>query len=406
MYVQLAPNFAHSEYGEEAKDILGKCVHCGFCTATCPTYQLLGDELDGPRGRIYLIKEFLESGRCTATTRTHLDRCLTCRSCETTCPSGVNYGRLLEISRPQVNKLSPRPISQRLIRWSLRNLMLGPWFSPLLRMGQWFRGVMPVALARHIPKARPSGDRPVPVKGKKIIMLEGCVQPALAPVINAAASRVLAMLSYQVVNVKKAGCCGAVDLHLGEEEKARKAMRRNIDAWWPEIEAGAHAIVMTASGCGVTVKDYGDLLKDDPEYADKARRVSELTRDLCEIVSSTEIATRQPLKDVRVAFHSPCTLQHGQKIVGKVESILKACGATLVATQDKHLCCGAAGTYSVLQPEISSELLKRKLNALTGAAPEVIATANIGCLIHIDSESKVPVRHWIELLDPGAGFKN
>lgn len=400
MHVQLAAVFQETVFGNEAKEILGKCVHCGFCTATCPTYQLLGDELDGPRGRIYLIKEFLESGQCGEATQVHLDRCLTCRSCETTCPSGVSYGRLLEISRPKVSEACPRALPDRVARWMLRHLMLGPWFKPLFKLGRTFRYVMPRALARHIPTVRPTGRRPKNTSGRKVLMLEGCVQPAMAPQINAAASRALETLGVQVVPDEKAGCCGAIDLHLGAEQKALQSIRRNIDAWWPQIDNGAEAIVMTASGCGVTVKDYGKLLKKDPRYAEKARRVSELTLDLCEFIRPEEIKKSRALDGLRVAFHSPCTLQHGQKISGKVESILEACGATLVATQAKHLCCGAAGTYSVLQPELSSALLKRKVGALTGERPDIIATANIGCLAHIGSESKTPVHHWIELLDP------
>lgn len=401
MHVELAQQFSESDFGQEASSILGKCVHCGFCTATCPTYQILGDELDGPRGRIYLIKEFLETGDCTDTTRTHLDRCLTCRACETTCPSGVNYGRLLEISRPQIDQTVPRGRRDRFKRWLLRRLISSRWFSMIFKIGQSLSVVMPSVVARHIPKSRAAGDRPTTRASKKVLMLEGCVQPAMAPVINAAASRVLMQIGYEVVSTPTAGCCGAIDLHLGAEAEAKDAIRRNIDAWWPHVQTGdIEAIVMTASGCGVTVRDYHEILKDDAIYREKARRVSELTRDLCEVIDPDRIDLNGALKGVRIAFHSPCTLQHGQKIIGKVESILSACGADLVVTKEKHLCCGAGGTYSLLQPELSGKLRRRKVESLTGDLPDFIATANIGCLTHLSSDSPTPVRHWIELIDP------
>jgi len=260
---------------------------------------------------------------------------------------------------------------------------------------------MPSVVARHIPESRPAGDRPTARAKKKVLMLEGCVQPAMAPVINAAASRVLMQMGYEVVSTPSAGCCGAIDLHLGAEAEAKDAIRRNIDAWWPQVQTGdIEAIVMTASGCGVTVRDYHQLLKDDAMYREKARRVSELTRDLCEVIDPDRIDLSGTLEGVRVAFHSPCTLQHGQKIIGKVESILSACGADLVVTKEKHLCCGAGGAYSLLQPELSEKLRRRKVENLTCDLPDFIATANIGCLTHLNSDSPTPVRHWIELIDP------
>ena len=401
MHVELAPQFSETHFGQEASSILGKCVHCGFCTATCPTYQILGDELDGPRGRIYLVKEFLETGDCTDTTRTHLDRCLTCRACETTCPSGVNYGRLLEISRPRIDQMVPRGRLDRFKRWLLRRLIGSRWFLMIFRIGQSLRAVMPSVVARHIPRSRPAGDRPTARASKKVLMLEGCVQPAMAPVINAAASRVLMQMGYEVVSTPMAGCCGAIDLHLGAEAEAKEAIRRNIDAWWPHVKAGdIEAIVMTASGCGVTVRDYHEILKDDVMYREKARQVSELTRDLCEVIDPDRVEFNGALEGVRIAFHSPCTLQHGQKIIGKVESILSACGAELVATKESHLCCGAGGTYSLLQPDLYQKLRLRKVEGLTCDSPDFIATANIGCLAHLGSDSRTPVRHWIELIDP------
>jgi glycolate oxidase iron-sulfur subunit len=400
MYATLASIFQGTPEGLEAGAILGKCVHCGFCTATCPTYQLLGDELDGPRGRIYLVKQTLESGTCTDITRVHLDRCLTCRSCETTCPSGVAYGRLLEIARPVVERLAPRPLRERLLRWLLRQILLGPWFAPLLAFGRAVRWALPQSLARHIPRYRPAGQRAAQTGPRAVLMLEGCVQPAMAPAINAAAGRVLARFGFMVVPVSGAGCCGALDLHLGAPGPALKAMRRNIDAWWPHVENGVEAIVMTASGCGVTVGDYGKLLENDPAYAAKAKRVSGLTRDISELLEPLAVEELEREVELKVAFQSPCTLQHGQKITGKVEDILRRAGLTVVPTRDGHLCCGAAGTYSLLQPVLSRQLLKNKLENLERHSPDVIATANIGCLAHLESASSNAVCHWIELLDP------
>ena len=399
MHVQLASAFEGTSFGKETSDILGKCVHCGFCTATCPTYQLLGDELDGPRGRIYLVKQLLETKEASKITRVHLDRCLTCRSCETTCPSGVDYGRLVELARPVVDELCPRPVFERLARWLLVHLMLGPWFGLLLRLGQTLRGLLPESLARHIPKRYPVGIVPESHGNRRVLMLDGCVQPAMAPQINAAARRVLAKLNVDVRSANQAGCCGALQLHLGNTDPALDAMRRNIDAWWPEIENGVEAIVMTASGCGVTVREYGQLLKNDPIYCEKAKRVSEMTVDLSEFVSAEDVASLGRISQRRVAFHSPCTLQHGQSVRGKVERILKAAGADLVSTRDSHLCCGAAGTYSVLQSELSIRLLDQKISDLNQDGPELIVTANLGCLAHLASGSPTPVQHWIELID-------
>ena len=400
MYVELAEDFKGTAFGEEASEILGKCVHCGFCTATCPTYQLLGDELDGPRGRIYLVKQMLESGEASETTRVHLDRCLTCRSCETTCPSGVHYGRLVELARPKVEALSQRPRSERLQRWLLVRFLLSAWFGVLFRFGQTMRWALPETLARHVLEKRPVGILPDSQGGRSVLMLEGCVQPSMAPQINAAARRALAKLDVEVITVKEAGCCGALALHLADSDRALNSMRRNIDAWWPQIEKGVDAIVMTASGCGVTVREYGQLLKDDPVYAEKAARVSAMTVDLCEYISPEDARALGSCSGKRVAFHAPCTLQHGQGITGGVERILESAGAILTTARNAHLCCGAAGTYSIFQPAISSRLLDGKLSDLAQGDPQFIATANIGCLAHLSSKSDAPVRHWIELIDP------
>lgn len=386
----------------EADAILRSCVHCGFCTATCPTYQLLGSELDGPRGRIYLIKEMLEGNESTDKTRLHLDRCLTCRSCETTCPSGVQYGRLIDIGRNEIERRAPRPWWSRLIRYSMLSVM--PYTSRMrvaLFMGSLARPLLPAMLRKKLPLApRAALPRAPSQHARRMLVLEGCVQPLTAPTTNAAASRVLDKLGISLISAPEAGCCGAMDQHMSAPEAAREKMRRNIDAWWPAIEQGAEAIVMTASGCGVMVKDYGHALQDDASYAEKAKRISSLTRDLSEILRAENISQFADIgKGKRVACQSSCTLQHGQKLAGVVENILQQCGYTLTAVADSHLCCGAAGTYTLLQPVLSQQLLHNKLNALALGKPDVIVTSNIGCQLHLESASSIPVRHWIELLD-------
>jgi glycolate oxidase iron-sulfur subunit len=390
--------------GREADAILRSCVHCGFCTATCPTYQLLGDELDGPRGRIYLIKEALEGGAVTERTQRHLDRCLTCRACETACPSGVRYGRLVEIGRAAVDARVPRGRIDALKRVLLRAVV--PWprrFGPLLRIGQLLRPLAPPSLRRRIPRAQAAGARPHTEHPRRMLVLEGCVQSVATPRTNAAASRVFDRLGIALESVPAAGCCGAVSLHLSAPDEARDFMRRNIDAWWPRVDAGAEAIVMTASACGAMVKDYGGLLRDDPGYADKAARISALARDVGEVLHDEDLSVLMPRAKGgrRVAFHSPCTLQHGQKLADVVESVLERAGHTLTVVPDAHLCCGSAGAYSLLQPELSAQLLRNKLAALEGGRPDVIASANIGCQLHLATAAGVPVRHWVELLDEG-----
>ncbi|MCP8689177.1 glycolate oxidase subunit GlcF [Marinobacterium sedimentorum] len=402
MKTNIVPEFKQSTRGQEAESILRSCVHCGFCTATCPTYQELNDERDGPRGRIYLIKQLLEEGRVTEKTRTHLDRCLTCRSCETTCPSGVQYGRLVDIGRAIVDEKLERPPAQRLLRWGLRQILPYPArFGPLLRLGQGIRPLLPAALKAKLPPRRTS--RPWPASGHPRVMLAlaGCAQPAAAPNTNAASARVLDRLGISLVEAPRAGCCGAVSYHLSAHDEGLDFMRRNIDAWWPAIEAGAEAIVMTASGCGAMVQEYGHLLRHDPAYADKARRVSELTRDLGEVLLQEDLSVLapSPADTGKVAFHCPCTLQHAMKQSGVVEQVLEKAGVELAKTRDKHLCCGSAGTYSILQPEMSQKLLQNKLKALTLDDPQRIVTANIGCQLHLESKSDRPVQHWIELLD-------
>ena len=401
MQTQISDRYRDTPQGQEADRILRACVHCGFCTATCPTYQLLGDELDGPRGRIYLIKQLLEGQPVTAKTQTHLDRCLTCRSCETTCPSGVQYGRLVDIGRELTDEAVPRSIVAQLQRLLLRKLVPFPRrFAPFYFLGQLVRPALPRALKAKLPLKQPPGPRPNRTHTRKMLMLEGCVQSVATPITNAAAARVLDKLGIELIGAPEAGCCGAVSHHLSAVEEGRGFMRRNIDAWWPHIEAGAEAIVITASGCGATVKEYGHILKDDPHYAEKAARVSALARDLAEVLRDAPLpAANTAARPRKVAFHSPCTLQHGQKLDGVVEGILARAGFTLVPVADAHLCCGSAGTYSILQPKLSQQLLHNKLERLERDAPDVIATANIGCQMHLASAAGRPVRHWIELLD-------
>ncbi len=406
MQTSLADFIRDTPDGREADAILRKCVHCGFCTATCPTYQLLGDELDSPRGRIYLIKQALEGADVTAQTQLHLDRCLTCRSCETTCPSGVEYGRLVDIGRKVVEERVPRSIWSEMQRAALAAVLPRTGlFSALLSLGRAVRPVLPHALREKIPVlTTAAGDWPAPRHSRKMLVLAGCVQPALAPDINAAAARVLDRLGISLVEVRGAGCCGAVRFHLNAQAAGLADMRALIDFWWPHVKAGAEAIVMTASGCGATVKEYGHLLRDDPLYRDKAARISAITRDLAQVVELERagLAALLPKREgvgKRIAFHSPCTLQHGQKLRGGVEQLLDAAGFELSAVTDAHLCCGSAGTYSILQPELSHRLRAAKLDALQAGAPVSIATANIGCLTHLQSGTGTPVLHWIELVD-------
>ena len=405
MQTQLNSTLLNTAQGQEADSILRTCVHCGFCNATCPTYQLLGDELDGPRGRIYLIKEMLEGAPVTRKTQLHLDRCLTCRACETTCPSGVQYGKLLDIGRAVAEERVARPWQERLARFMLRAVIPHPArFTPVLRLGQMLRPLLPAALRKSVPPQQQATPWPAARHARRMLVLQGCAQPAIAPNINAAAARVLDRLNISLIRAETAGCCGAVSYHLNAQEEGMDFMRRNIDAWWPHIEAGVETIVMTASGCGVLVKEYGHILRHDPAYAEKAARISELTQDISEVLLAEQnelaaLKNTKPGHTAKLAFHSPCTLQHGQKLPGAVETILQVSGFELTSVPDAHLCCGSAGTYSILQKKLSRQLLRNKLTALQSGAPAAIATANIGCLTHLQSEAGVPVRHWIEWLD-------
>lgn len=404
MQTSLAPEFRGTPVGEEAEAILRSCVHCGFCNATCPTYQILGDERDGPRGRIYLMKQVLEGARVTARTQAHLDRCLTCRSCETTCPSGVQYARLADIGRKIVEERVGRTPAEAALRWSLaKGLTSRALFGGALAFGRIAKQLVPRELGRRIPSPQSPGAWPAPRHARRMIALEGCVQPSIAPATDAALARVLDRVGVSLVHAGGGGCCGALPFHLNDHSGAKAYARRNIEAWWPEIERGAEAIVVSASGCGVMVKDYGHLLAHDAAWAAKASRVAALARDTVEVVAP-EWRKIAPLVAMdrgpqRVAFHAPCSLQHGMKIVGEVEELLRAIGHELLPVADAHLCCGSAGTYSILQPELAATLRRNKLAALEADRPNVIATANVGCQAHLAAGTSRPVRHWIELLD-------
>jgi len=406
MQTQLSPEYQHTADGLEAEAILRKCVHCGFCTATCPTYQLLGDELDGPRGRIYLIKQVLEGATPTRDTQLHLDRCLTCRNCETTCPSGVQYGHLVDIGRKLVDDKVPRPASEQAVRWALKEGLNSPLFAPAMKLGQAVRGLLPGSLKAKVPEARSAGLWPTQTHARQVLMLAGCVQPSMSPNINSATARVLDACGIQTLVEPLAGCCGGVKFHLNDQDGALVQMKNNIDAWWPHVSQGVEAIVMNASGCGVTVKDYGHILRNDAAYADKAKRISALTKDLSELLPDLVPALKQrmPAQSAQslglMAFHPPCTLQHGQQLKGGVESHLNALGFKLqVASNEAHLCCGSAGTYSVLQPAMATQLRDRKLGNLQEMRPQAILSANIGCITHLQSGTQVPVRHWVEIVD-------
>ena len=412
MQTNLADFIKHTPDGQEADAILRSCVHCGFCLATCPTYQLLGDELDSPRGRIYLMKQVLEGQPVTQKTQQHLDRCLTCRACETTCPSGVRYGRLIDIGRGVIHKKVTRSTRERSMRYLLNKILPNRYlFTSLFKIGQFFRPLIWGKLKKSISAKIPNSRKwPTKKHRRTMLVLDGCVQPEFSPNINIATARVLDKLGISLITAEKAGCCGALSYHLDAQQDGLNYMRRNIDAWWSLIEEKKNtqpieAIVITASGCGVTVKDYGHLLHHDPDYAEKAKQISALVKDISEILAAETVNLATLLEETgqydktKLAFHSPCTLQHGMQIRGVVEKILGMTGFTLCAVKDAHLCCGSAGTYSILQPILSQQLLKEKLINLTAEKPDQLVTANIGCLMHLQSGTSLPVRHWIEILD-------
>ncbi len=402
MQTSIAPELANDARVIEAEKTLRKCVHCGFCLATCPTYNLLGDELDSPRGRIYLIKQVVEGSTPTEQTLTHLDRCLTCRNCETTCPSGVEYGHLLDHGRSLVEERVERPLGNRLMRQAVLAVLPYPKrVAPLVKLGQLFARVLPKSLRASVPMKQAAGEWPQPSQSRSMLVLDGCVQPSMTPATNAATARILQSLGIDLINVEKSGCCGAVHFHLNKQADAKTFMRQNIDAWWPYIENGAEALITTASGCGVMVKDYGHVLAEDPQYKEKAAKVSSLCKDIVEVLQTEDLSRFQAAaKQVGpVAFHPPCTLQHGQKLPMATETLLTQLGFELTPVADAHTCCGSAGTYSIFQPELSRQLRDKKVASLTAHTPQVIATANIGCQLHLQAGSGQRVVHWVELLD-------
>ncbi|MCS6913486.1 MAG: glycolate oxidase subunit GlcF [Myxococcota bacterium] len=398
MQTQLDATILATPAGREAEAILRSCVHCGFCTATCPTYQLLGDELDGPRGRIYLIKQVLEGHTPTRRTQRHLDRCLTCRACETTCPSGVRYARLLDIGRAEVDQRVTRPGWQRLLRGLLvRTVPYPARFKPLLRLAQALRPWLPRSLRSRVPPPQAPSPWPRGRHARRVLVLQGCVQAVATPATNAAAARLFDRLGITPDPI--AGCCGALAHHLGDAEQARAQMRRMIDACWPHIADGAEAVVVTASGCAAVLREYGMLLADDHHYAYKAEQLAARVRDPVEVLEGEDLtALGQPGLGRRIAFHAPCTLQHGLRLAGRVEGLLTRLGFALTPVADAHLCCGSAGAYSLLEPSIAQRLRTDKLKALTSGAPELIATANVGCQLYLQAATRLPVVHWLELL--------
>lgn len=400
MQTRLADKTLQHSHGAEVETILRKCVHCGFCNATCPTYQLLGDELDGPRGRIYQMKQFFEGEPANTDILKHLDRCLTCRACETTCPSGVNYSHLLDIGRQAIEEELPRPWQDRVQRWAILRFITSGWFFAFsLKLAQALTPVLPARLSRSIPQQQHSLPRRQRRHERKVLMLAGCVQPALTPNTNIAALNLLDRFGIEVIEIPAQQCCGAAAMHTSDPGRGLMQARQLIDSCWSHVDNGVEAIVVTASGCGVSVKDYGRLLADDPIYAEKAARVSELYCDLVEIIE----ANSQQINTVdssikRVAMHTPCTMQHGLGINGRVEQLLQKAGYELCRVEEAHLCCGSAGTYSLLQAELSSRLQQNKLRALAVDRPDIIATANVGCQVHLAQDANTPVLHWIELL--------
>ncbi|ROR32403.1 glycolate oxidase subunit GlcF [Inmirania thermothiophila] len=403
MQTRLAERFRGTALGEEADAILRACVHCGFCLATCPTYQLLGDEDDSPRGRIYLLKQLFEGEAVGERTRLHLDRCLLCRSCETTCPSGVRYHRLLDLGREVLERERPRPLRQRALRALLRAVLPHRTrFAAALALGRALRPLLPGVLREKVPPAAAAAPWPRVQAARRVLLLEGCVQPVLRPAVDAALARVLADLGVEVVRAAQAGCCGAISHHLGAAEAARDLARRNIDAWWPHLEAGAEAVVASASGCGLMLREYGELLGADPAYAERARRLAERVRDPAELVAALDWRRLgRPGAGRRVAFHVPCTLRHGLRAAEQAEALLRGLGFELLPVADAHLCCGSAGTYSLLEPTLAGALRARRLAALTAGGPQEILTANIGCLAHLAAASPVSVRHWLEAVAEG-----
>ena len=397
MQTKIKTDFLQTNKGQLADKILRSCVHCGFCTATCPTYQILGDELDGPRGRIYQIKEMLEGSAVTKETLNHLDRCLTCRACESTCPSGVEYGHLLEIGRSEVEKRVERSLFQRVLRKSLLLTLPFPKrFNALIQLGQLFRPMLPAVIKQQVPKKVTLPELSLKSHKRKMLVLDGCVQPALSPEINHATRKVLNVLGIELLSFS--GCCGAINQHLSDEDKALNIIKNNIDRLITEFDNGIEGIVMTASGCGAMFKDYPHLLRNNEDYKEKAELVASKTMDLTSIINIEELKNKLNISKINIAVHTPCTLQHAQKLPSNIENIFSGCGYQLSPIKDKHLCCGSAGTYSITQPKLSKKLREQRLSGLLVGQPDLIVTANIGCLHHLDSGSSIPVRHWIEVI--------
>ena len=405
MQTHLSPEFERSPEAQAAAAILRKCVHCGFCNATCPTYQLLGDELDGPRGRIYLIKQVLEGAAVTRSTQLHLDRCLTCLNCQTTCPSGVEYGHLVDIGRQLVEERVARPPLEKALRWVIKEGLTSRLFAPAMRLGKILRALLPRTLKDKVPgrsaeRAQALSARTQP---RKVLMLQGCVQPSMMPNIDSAAARVLDAAGIQTLYAAGSGCCGALRTHLSDHNGGLADMRRNIDAWIPLLESGeVEAIVSSASACALAIKEYAHALAEDDRYRDAAARVSAAARDLSELLPDLVPALKDRVRPSasRVAFHPPCTLQHGLKLRGGVEAHLRTLGFDVTAPCDEsHMCCGSAGTYSILQPDLAKQLRDRKLGNLAQLEPQCILSANIGCIQHLQSGTATRVAHWIELLD-------
>lgn len=399
MHSELADFIKGTPEGREAKDIINSCVHCGFCNATCPTYQLQGNELDGPRGRIYLLKNFLEGQAIGHATQQYLDRCLSCGACETTCPSGVKFTRLADIGRNVLAEKLPRPWRQRLFRRLLLSLLPYPRrFAALIACARLLRPVLPQAIARKLPAKQCRPNWPLPKHARRMLILQGCVQPVLAPRIDSSAAQVLSKLGISAIAAPVASCCGALNHHLADQQQSLKLIRQNIDNWWPLVAQGVEALIVTASGCALMVKQYGELLAHDLDYAEKAARIAGLVQDMSEILMTEDLSALTP-NPRTIAFQSPCSLQHGLALNGAVEQLLMKLGFTLSPVEGGHLCCGSAGTYSLLQPQISRQLREQKLAALQAHQPGLIATANIGCLLHLQEQAQVPVVHWLELLD-------
>jgi glycolate oxidase iron-sulfur subunit len=400
MRCQVSGPLADTVSGALAERVVRSCVHCGMCNATCPTYQLTGDELDGPRGRIYLMKQALEGETPTRLTQVHLDRCLTCRACETTCPSGVEYHRLYDVAKKVVDAAAPRPWTERLARWAIRMACIDPRIlGGLMALARPFRFALPRALKGKILPKVPAGPAPAGGHARRMALLGGCVQAAAAPHINAANRRVFDAVGITLKETPGVGCCGALSFHLGAAEEGRALARRNIDAWIAELDAGAEAVIANASGCAAFIRDYPDILAEDPVYAPRARRIAEHLRDPVEILEASNLVAARAPREPRVAVHAPCTLRNGPRLADAPARLLARLGYAPQPTRDAHLCCGSAGAYSLLQPTIAKQLRADKIAALTLGAPQAICTANVGCLMHLAETAPVPVRHWLEAVD-------